>query len=65
MIYTVRINGKAVKTFSDKGDAKEFMQWLMTQQQLETQREKLIEEALLKSDFSESKTVINHIMSMR
>jgi len=65
MIYTIRMNGKPIKTFSDKGDAKEFLQWLLTQQQLESEREKLIEAALAKSDFNEAKTIINHIMEKR
>lgn len=65
MIYTVRMNGKPIKNFSNKVEANKFMQWLMAQQQLESQREKLIEEALAKSDMSEAKVVIKHIMEKK
>jgi hypothetical protein len=63
--YTVRMNGKPIKNFYDKSEANKFMQWLMAQQQLESQREKLIEEALAKSDMSEANAVIKHIMELK
>lgn len=62
MIYTVRMNGKPIKNFTDKVDANLFMQWLVQRQKDEALHEVLIEAALNKSDLSEAKEVIHYIM---
>ena len=65
IIYTVRFNGKPIKNFVDKTEANNFMKWLITQDQLETARENLIEEALAKSDLSEANQIIKFIMEKK
>ena len=64
-IYTVRMNGKPIKNFTDKAEANNFMVWITQQQQVEELREGLIEAALALSDMSEAKEVIKHIMDKK
>jgi len=63
--YTVRMNGIPIKNFYDKSEANLFMQWLMNRSQEEVLCESLIEAALAKSDMSESKIIIKHVMELK
>ena len=62
--YTVRLNGKPIADFDDESKAKKFMVWF-TQNQVDIEQQlAFIDEAVLKSDMSEAKTIIKHIMEL-
>jgi hypothetical protein len=63
--YTVNIGGRPVKHFTNKTEATKFMVEFMHIQLLQTQSLAYLDEAVLKSDMSESKAVINYIMEMK
>lgn len=64
MQYTVRYNGRAVKTFTEKSEANKFLLSFMECQMLAAQQLAFIDAAVLKSDMRESKEVLQHIMEM-
>ena len=61
-IYTVRLNGYPVKHFNDKSLAKKFMVDILIDQQEKLKSLAYIDEAVLKSDMTESKEVLSYIM---
>jgi hypothetical protein len=63
--YTVRYQGKAIKTFAEKSEANLFLLKFLEFQMLANQRLDLINEAVLKSDLSEANTLIKHIMDKK
>jgi hypothetical protein len=65
MEYTVRLDGRPVKTFKDQTEARKFMVEFVELQQLYRKQFDYIDEAVLQSDLSDSKKVIKHIMEMR
>ncbi len=65
MQYTVRYQGRAIKTFTEKSDANKFLLSFIECQMLAKQRLDLIDEAVLKSDLSEANTLIKHIMEKK
>ena len=60
--YTVRLNGKPIADFDDESKAKKFMVWFTQNQADIEQQLAFIDEAVLKSDLTEAKEVIKHIM---
>lgn len=65
MEYTVRYNGIPVKTFADKGDAQKFMAWYLQNIHMMNMSEKMIEEAVSKSDFKQAQELIQYIMERK
>lgn len=63
--YTVRFNGRAVKTFTEKADANKFLLMFVECQNLANKQLAFIDEAVLKSDLSEANAVIKHIMEKK
>lgn len=63
--YTVRLNGYPVKDFTSIEEAQKFMVQIHLDNQDKIKALDYIDEAVLKSDLSESKALINHIMEMR
>jgi hypothetical protein len=63
--YTVRLNGYPVKQFSDELLAKRFMIDIQIDQQAKIKQMDYIDEAVLKSDLSESKEVLSYIMEKK
>jgi hypothetical protein len=63
--YTVRYQGRAIKTFTEKTDAHKFLLSFLECQMLASQRLDYIDAAVLKSDLSEANTVIKHIMEKK
>jgi len=60
--YTVRLNGYPVKQFNDELLAKRFMIDIQIDQQEKLKALAYIDEAVLKSDMTESKDVLSYIM---
>ena len=65
MQYTVRYQGIAIKTFTEKIDAHKFLLSFIECQMLTSKQLAFIDEAVLKSDPSEANTVIKHIMEKK
>lgn len=63
--YTVNVGNYPLKEFVDINEARKFMVQIHLDQQAKCQALDYIDEAVLKSDLSESKALINHIMEMR
>ena len=63
--YTVRYNGIPVKTFADKVDAQKFMAWYLQDIHMMNMREKMIEEAVSKSDFKQAQEILQYIMEKK
>jgi hypothetical protein len=64
-IYTVNYGGKPVKSFTDKAEAAKFMVAFCEVQLNHQKVLALVDEAVLKSDMTESKAIIQHIMEMK
>ena len=62
IVYTVRLNGYPVKQFNDELLAKRFMIDIQIDQQKKLKALAYIDEAVLKSDMTESKDVLSYIM---
>jgi hypothetical protein len=62
MIYTVRINGYAVKQFENMLHAKRFMIDIQIGQQEKLKALSYIDEAVMKSDLKEANEVLSYIM---
>ena len=60
--YIVRLNGYPVKQFNDELLAKRFMVDILIDQQEKIKSLAYIDEAVLKSDMTESKEVLSYIM---
>ena len=65
MIYTVNVNGKPIKSFTDKVAANKFMIWYTQDMTLQDLRFKLLEEAVTKSEMKEANEVIKFIMEKK
>ena len=63
--YTVRLNGYPIKEFSDELLAKRFMVDIQIDQQEKLKSLAYIDEAVLKSDLTESKEVLSYIMEKK
>ena len=63
--YTVRYQGRAIKTFTEKTDAHKFLLSFIECQMLTSKQLAFIDAAVLKSDLSEANTVIKHIMEKK
>jgi hypothetical protein len=64
-IYTVNYGGKPVKSFTDKAEAAKFMVAFCEVQLNHQKSLALVDEAVLKSDMTESKAIIQHIMEKK
>jgi len=64
-IYTVNYGGKPVKSFTDKAEAAKFMVAFCEVQLNHQKILSLVDEAVLKSDMTESKEIIQHIMEKK
>jgi predicted metal-dependent hydrolase len=64
-IYTVRLHGAKVKDFNTKEEAQAFMLDFAMMQQEHINQLDYLDEAVLKSDMSESKETIKHIMEKK
>lgn len=65
MQYTVRYNGRAVKTFTEKSEANKFLLSFMECQMLAAQQLAFVDAAVLKSDMSEANILIKYIMEKK
>lgn len=65
MEYTVRLHGRPVKSFKDQTEARKFMVELIQLQQLYQKQFDYLDEAVLQSDLSDSKQVLQRIMDMK
>ena len=65
MEYTVRYNGKPVRTFSVKEDAQKFMVNFIEVQQDYQKQFQYIDDAVEKSDLKESLEVLQYIMERK
>jgi hypothetical protein len=65
MTFTVRVQGRAVKTFKNKKDAQEFMVKFVEVLQLQQKQIAYVDEAVLKSDLSEANNILKHIMEKK
>ena len=65
MAFTVRVQGRPIKTFENKKDAQEFMVKFVEVLQLQHKQIAYIDEAVLKSDLSEANDILKHIMEMK
>ena len=65
MTFTVRIEGRPVKTFKNKKDAQEFMVKFVEVLQLQHKQIAYIDDAVLKSDLSEANNILKHIMEKK
>jgi hypothetical protein len=65
MEYTVRYNGKPVRTFSVKEDAQKFMVNFIEVQQDYQKQFQYIDDAVDKSDLKESLEVLQYIMERK
>ena len=63
--FVVRLHGAPLASFDTKDEARDFLLKYMETQILATQTLAYIDEAVLKSDMTEAKQVIKHIMEMR
>ena len=64
-IYTVRLHGAKVKEFTSKSEAQAFMLDFVMMQQEHINQFDYLDEAVLKSNMSESKETIKHIMEKK
>ena len=64
-VYTVNINGKAHKNFSSEKDARDYMLFFVHWQAGVLKQFEYIDDAVNKSNLSDAKEVINHIMSLK
>jgi hypothetical protein len=64
-IYTVRVGKQKLKEFTSKAEAQKFMVEFAVLQQLKVQQLDYLNEAVLKSDLSESKAVLKYIMEKK
>ena len=62
--FVVKLHGKPLAEFGTKDEARDFLLKYLEAQMLTTQSLALIDEAVLKSDMSEAKTIIKHIMEL-
>jgi len=60
--YNVRSNGKVLKSFESKDEAKKWMFQFLMVQQLQADQLDYINEAVDKSDLKEAKEVLSYIM---
>jgi hypothetical protein len=65
MIYTVNVNGKPIKSFTDKAAANKFMIWYTQDMTLQDLRFKLLEEAVEKSEMKDAKELLKYIMEKK
>ena len=65
MQYTVRYQGIAIKTFTEKIDAHKFLLNFIECQMLASKQLAFIDEAVLKSDMREANILIKHIMEKK
>lgn len=65
MEYTVRLHGRPVKTFTDQTEARKFMVEFIQLQQLYQKQFDYLDQAVLQSDLSASKQVLQRIMGMK
>ena len=63
-VFVVKLHGKPLAEFKSQDEARDFLLKYMEAQILTTQSLALIDEAVLKSDMSEAKTIIKHIMEL-
>jgi hypothetical protein len=63
--YTVRYQGRPIKTFTEKTDAHKFLLSFLECQMLASKQLAFIDEAVLKSNLSEANTLIKHIMEKK
>lgn len=63
--FTVRLNGYPIKEFKDELQAKRFAIDIQIQQKEIIKQMVYIDEAVMKSDLSEAKEVIQKIMEMK
>ena len=63
--FVVRLHGTPLASFNTQDEARDFLLKYMETQLLATQSLNYIDEAVLKSDMTEAKQVIKHIMEMR
>jgi hypothetical protein len=64
MIYTVNLNGRPVRNFTDEVEARKFMLAFQQEQVLQEQKLSYIDAAVDLSDLSEANTIIKHIMEL-
>jgi len=64
-IWTVRLHGKPIKTFTDKSEASKFMVEFLEMQQAKLNQLDYLDEAVLKSDLKEANEVIKYIMEKK
>ena len=62
--YTVRLNGRSIKSFGDEAEAKQFAIHFMTECTSIVKKLGEIDAAVLVSDLSESNIVLKRIMSL-
>lgn len=60
--YTVKLNGKPIKTFTTLVEAQKFMVIVQMDQQEKLKSLAYIDEAVLKSDLKESNELLSYIM---
>jgi hypothetical protein len=60
--YTVKLNGKPIKTFTTLVEAQKFMVIVQMDQQEKLKALAYIDEAVLKSDLRESNELLSYIM---
>jgi len=65
MEYIVRLYGRPVKSFKDQTEARKFMVEFMQLQQLYQKQFDYLDQAVLQSDLSASKQVLQRIMEMK
>ena len=65
MEYIVRLHGRPVKSFKDQTEARKFMVEFLQLQQLYLKQFDYLDEAVLQSDLSASKQVLNRIMEIK
>ena len=63
--YTVRYQGRAIKTFNEKSEANKFLLSFVECQMLAAQQLAFIDAAVLKSDMKEADILIKHIMEKK
>ena len=64
MMFVVTLNGKPFRGFTSKSEAVRFVTAFTEIEKLQAIKDAYIEEALAKSDLSEAKEVIQHIMEL-
>jgi hypothetical protein len=64
MIYTVNLNGRPVRNFTDEQEARKFMLAFQQEQVLQEQKLVYIDAAVDLSDLSQANFIIKHIMGL-